>query len=94
MARLNAQDLGAALAGLGGWQSTGDAITRTYQFGDFMQAVAFVNRVAPAAEAANHHPDIDIRYNRVIIGLTTHDEGGVTEKDVDLARRINALERA
>ena len=57
-----------------------------------MRAIAFVNRVADAAEAANHHPDIDIRYNKVTIALTTHDEGGISDKDVALAERLESFE--
>lgn len=91
MPSLSAQALAAALESLGGWQSTGEAIVKTYQCGGFMPAIAFVNRVADAAEAANHHPDIDIRYSKVTIGLSTHDEGGVTQKDIDLAHRLDAL---
>jgi len=57
-----------------------------------VRAIAFVNRVADAAEAANHHPDIDIRYNKVTIALTTHDEGGISDKDVALAERLESFE--
>lgn len=90
MAKLDAQELDRALAELPEWKGSSDTLWRIYQFPDFKQAVAFVNRVAEIAEAANHHPDIDIRYNKVTIGLTTHDEGGVTEKDIDEAGRIEA----
>ncbi len=90
MARLNAQDLAKALEGLPDWQSESGAIRCSYRFPDFMAAIGFVNRAAQLAEAANHHPDIDIRYNRVLVTLSTHDEGGVTEKDVDLAAKLDA----
>ncbi len=92
MAKLEAAQVAGALNGMPGWQGDGAEIRRQYEFKDFVQAVAFVNRVADAAESANHHPDIDIRYNRVAIGLSTHSEGGVTEKDLALARRIDALQ--
>ena len=92
MASLSAQELAQALQWLPVWQSTGNEIRRTYEFKDFVQAMAFVNRVADRAEAANHHPDIDIRYNKVAIGLTTHDEGGVTQKDVELARALDSVQ--
>jgi len=94
MAKLSDADLQAALHNLTGWQTGGDAIRRTFQFGGFPAAIAFVNRVAELAEAANHHPDIDIRYNKVSIGLSTHDEGGVTEKDVDLAAKLDQIAQA
>jgi 4a-hydroxytetrahydrobiopterin dehydratase len=90
MTRLNGQDLASALQSLPGWLGEDAEIRRSYQFTDFVTAIAFVNRVADLAEEANHHPDIDIRYNRVLIALSTHDEGGVTEKDVDLAARLDA----
>ena len=92
MARLNEQDVTNALQGLSGWQRAGDEIRKTYQFENFVKAIAFVNRVADAAEAANHHPDIDIRYNKVAIALTTHDEGGISDKDVALAQRLESFE--
>jgi 4a-hydroxytetrahydrobiopterin dehydratase len=91
MARLSEQDVTNALHGLGGWQRAGDEIRKTYQFENFVQAIAFVNRVAGAAEAANHHPDIDIRYNKVTIALTTHDEGGISDKDVALAKQMESF---
>lgn len=73
-----------------GWAHAGEIIEKTYEFESFVPAVEFVNRVAGLAEDANHHPDIDIRYNRVRIGLATHDAGGITEKDTGLAERIDA----
>jgi len=72
-----------------GWDRAGAAIRRTYRFRDFREALAFVNRVGALAEAAGHHPDIDIRYNAVTLALTTHDAGGLTAKDFDLARAID-----
>jgi 4a-hydroxytetrahydrobiopterin dehydratase len=71
-----------------GWERVGSEIRRTFRFRDFRQALAFVNRVGDLAEAAGHHPDIDIRYNTVTLALTTHDAGGLTAKDFDLARSI------
>jgi 4a-hydroxytetrahydrobiopterin dehydratase len=68
-----------------GWELEGGALKKTYAFGDFRAAMAFVNRVADAAEAADHHPDIDIRYNKVSLRLVTHDAGGLTERDTALA---------
>lgn len=64
-----------------GWALDGGMLVQTYEFRDFMQAVAFVNRVAALAEALAHHPDMDIRYNRVRLALTTHDAGGISSRD-------------
>ena len=78
--------------GKGEWQREGDALFRELKFGDFTQAVEFVNRVAEAAEEANHHPDIAIHsYNRVRLVLSTHSAGGITEADFALAGRIDDL---
>lgn len=77
------------LGSLTGWSRKGDVLTRQYSFRDFGEAMAFVNRVAEAAEAANHHPDIDIRYSKVTLTLSTHDAGGITQSDLDLAREID-----
>ena len=74
---------------LGNWKLSRSVISRTFVFADFVQAMRFVNRVARLAEAANHHPDVTINYNRVKLALTTHDEGGLTMKDFRLAGRIN-----
>jgi 4a-hydroxytetrahydrobiopterin dehydratase len=91
---LNDADLRAALQDLPEWSSEADAIRRTFAFADFGAAMAFVNRVAALAEAADHHPDIDIRWNRVMLVLSTHSEGGVTSRDIRLARRIDQAEVA
>src|SRR5215212_4298621 len=77
------------LASLQGWSRKADVLTRTYQFRNFAQAMEFVNRVAGLAESANHHPDIDIRYSKVTLTLSTHDAGGITSNDVGLARAID-----
>ena len=71
-----------------GWENNGKEITRTYKFKDFAEALNFVNKVAGLAEAADHHPDIDIRWNKVRLTLSTHSAGGLTEKDFSLARQI------
>ena len=74
------------------WQREGDAITRELTFADFTSAVAFVNRVAEAAEAANHHPDVAIHgYNKVTLTLSTHSAGGITEADLNLAQALDRL---
>jgi 4a-hydroxytetrahydrobiopterin dehydratase len=71
-----------------GWTRTGETIEKTYDLGGFPAAIAFVERVAQEAEAVDHHPDIDIRYAKVRLALTTHSAGHLTDKDVDLARVI------
>jgi len=86
MARLSDFEITDALAGLPGWARQGSAITREYRFDGFPDAIAFVVRLSYDAEAADHHPDLDVRYNRVRVTLSTHSEGGVTPKDLDLAR--------
>ncbi len=74
------------------WEREGDAIAREYKLADFAAAMAFVNRVAEAAEAANHHPDILVHsWNRVRLTLSTHSEGGLTDNDFELARTIDGL---
>jgi len=89
MASLNAPQIKTALAALPEWRKQGRTITRTFQFKDFPAAIKFVNAVAKLAEKAWHHPDIDIRWNKVTLTLTTHDEGGLTEKDFTLARQFD-----
>ena len=84
-------ELSEALAGLSGWAREGDVIVKTYELPTFPAAIAFVGEIATRAEAANHHPDLDIRYRKVRVALSTHDEGGITEKDVALATEIEAL---
>ena len=88
---LNEEDAAARLQRLSGWERTEDgepAITATYKQSDFAGALAFVNAVAAEAEAMNHHPDIDIRWNTVTLVLSTHSAGGLTAKDFELASRI------
>lgn len=80
------------LSRVGHWRREGDRISRTLQFADFQAAMQFVNRVAETAETLNHHPDILIHgWNRVDLTVTTHDEGGLTEKDFALAEKIETL---
>ncbi|MBB6050298.1 4a-hydroxytetrahydrobiopterin dehydratase [Armatimonas rosea] len=81
----------AALALRAGWSLENGRISRTFTFPDFVAAMRFVNAVADAAEAADHHPDIDIRYNKVTLALTTHDSGGLTEKDFALAAQADTI---
>lgn len=91
MAKLSQDELAAGLERLPGWRRQGEVIERTYELPDFRTALAFVAYVGELAEQADHHPDIDIRYNRVRLGLATHSEGGVTGKDLGLARKIDQV---
>ena len=77
------------LGNLTGWSRRGDAITKTFQFRNFLAGIGFVSAVAKAAEAADHHPDIDIRYTKVTCTLSTHSAGGITQKDLDMAKKID-----
>jgi 4a-hydroxytetrahydrobiopterin dehydratase len=80
----------AALADLPGWELAGSDIVRVYKFADFVASIAFVNQLADKAEAANHHPDIDIRWNKVRLVQSTHSAGGVTAADFELIHHIAA----
>jgi 4a-hydroxytetrahydrobiopterin dehydratase len=85
MPRLDDDGRGAFLAQHPDWELEGESINRTFTFADFSEAMGFVTRVALAAEVADHHPDIDIRWNRVTLVLSTHEAGALTEKDTSLA---------
>jgi 4a-hydroxytetrahydrobiopterin dehydratase len=89
--KLEASELQDALTTLPNWSLDNGELARTLQFKDFVEAIQFVNDLAELAEAAGHHPDIDIRYNRVRLALVTHDAGGITRKDVKLAASIDNL---
>lgn len=91
MAVLTDAEIQHELASLNGWQQNGIAIQRVFRFPDFKAAMQFVNKVAEAAEQANHHPDIDIRYNTITMALVSHDSGGVTKRDVRMAGAINKI---
>ena len=80
-----------ALGSLRDWRSEGNAIEREYRFGSFREAISFIVRLAFEAEQRDHHPELANVYNRVTIRLTTHDAGGVTEKDIELARAIDGV---
>jgi len=88
---LNDQEIASRIESLEGWSREGAEILKQFSFRDFVGAMAFVNAVALRAEAVNHHPDIDIRWNKVLLRLSTHSKGGLTESDFDLASKINAL---
>jgi 4a-hydroxytetrahydrobiopterin dehydratase len=92
MPRLSDDDVRTALTdGLPGWTYDGAAIEKAFVFKGFMAAIGFIDRLALEAQAARHHPDLENHYNRVLVSLSTHDEGGVTELDVALARAIEAV---
>jgi 4a-hydroxytetrahydrobiopterin dehydratase len=81
MAKLSGSEAQQRVKRLNGWTLEGDAIRKQFTFANFVEAIAFVNRLAPQAEAADHHPDILIQYKRVTLTYSTHSEGGLTEKD-------------
>ena len=91
---LTESEIKSRLKSLKGWRHGGKFITKTFKFGHFMDAIAFINEVAEAAEREQHHPDIKIRYTTVKLSIQTHSAGGVTEWDFDLAGAIDALEDA
>ena len=86
---LSENEIQSRLGSLPEWTESSGAIQRTYVFDDFNQSIAFVNKVAELAESADHHPDILIRYSKVTLTLSTHDAGGITEKDFDLAQKAD-----
>jgi 4a-hydroxytetrahydrobiopterin dehydratase len=90
MAKLSADEIAGGLAALPGWEFRDGAIGKLYRFKEFMDGIDFVNRVAEMAEAVDHHPDIAINYTRVTFSCSTHSEGGVTQKDIDLATNIES----
>ena len=83
-------EVSQSLAAIPRWKEEGSEIVRTFEFRDFRAALQFVNKIGELAETAGHHPDIDIRYNKVKLALTTHDAGGLSRKDFDLAGQIDA----
>ncbi|MGP1272756.1 MAG: 4a-hydroxytetrahydrobiopterin dehydratase [Phycisphaerales bacterium] len=86
MAKLSESEIKSALQALPDWSEVGGELQRTFQFDDFVASMSFVQRVADYAERAQHHPDILIRYNKVTLTVSTHDAGGITPKDTELAR--------
>lgn len=89
--RLTDDQISGRLAALPDWSRSGDSITRTFEAPSFLEGIAFVQQIAAVAEAKDHHPDIDIRYNRVTLTLSTHDVGGLTDWDFDVAEAVDAL---
>jgi 4a-hydroxytetrahydrobiopterin dehydratase len=91
MEHLSTEERQQFLADHPDWELDGETISRTFHFDDFVEAIGFVNKVAIAAEVADHHPDIDVRWNKVTLALSTHSEGALTSKDTALAARADAL---
>jgi 4a-hydroxytetrahydrobiopterin dehydratase len=91
MTLLSEEEITASLGQTAGWERAGNAITRTVTLGDFRDAILYVGAVAHLAQAANHHPDIAIAWNKVTLTLSTHSAGGLTAADFGLARQIDAL---
>ena len=89
--RLNDAEIEQRLDELSGWTRANDEIRKTFQLGSFPTAIAFVTQVGFLAEAAGHHPDIDIRWRKVTLALTTHDAGGLSQKDFDLAAQVDEI---
>ena len=89
--RLTEDQISERLKAIPDWSRTGESISRTFEASSFLEGIAFVQGVAGIAEARDHHPDIDIRYTRVTLTLSTHDQGGLTELDFDSAEAIDAL---
>lgn len=90
-AKLTEPELTKALESLPGWSRESGAIVKTYKFSKFADGIAFVGRIAKAADAMDHHPDIDIRYTKIRVALSTHDSGGVTGMDAKLAGQVETL---
>ncbi len=89
MSAMKSKDVQLQLETVPKWSKRAQTLVRTYQFKEFMQGLQFVTRIAKRAEKSQHHPDIDIRFNKVTLKLTTHDEGGLTEKDFSMARQCD-----
>ena len=91
MPALTAKQISLHLKDVPNWSKRAQTIFRTFTFEGFLKSMDFVNRIARKAQKLNHHPDIDIRFNKVTLKLTTHDEGGITEKDFSLARQCDEV---
>ena len=88
--KLSDLEIQRALGSLPGWSRRGDTLTKTYTFEKFADGIAFVGRVAKIADEMDHHPDIDIRYTKILMSLSTHDAGGITQSDLNLAERTES----
>lgn len=90
-ALLNDTELELALKEVPHWEVKGKTLHRSFKFKKFLEGIGFVGRLADVAEAVGHHPDVDIRYTHIAVSLTTHDAGGLTAADFDLAKRVDGL---
>jgi 4a-hydroxytetrahydrobiopterin dehydratase len=90
-ARLSDIEIQRELGTLSGWTRRGDTLIKTFAFGSFLDGIGFVDRVAGAAEKMDHHPDLDIRYTKILAALSTHSAGGITANDIALAREMDRL---
>ena len=91
MAALNEDQIEEKLGALDGWERASEAIRKQFELADFKGSVDFVNRLTPVAEEMNHHPDLEISWNKVGVVISTHSEGGLTASDFELARRIDSV---
>lgn len=91
-ARLSQDEIEERVRSLTGWQVEAGKLVKAYSFDDFMGAVGFVDRLAPVAEAEGHHPDLEVGWGRVVVKLSTHSAGGLTEQDFSLASRLDQLQ--
>jgi 4a-hydroxytetrahydrobiopterin dehydratase len=91
MALLEEAEIESRLGGLDGWERDGEVIAKSFELKDFVGSVAFINKVVEPAEEMNHHPDLSVSWNKVQVSITNHAEGGLTENDFELAKRIDAL---
>ena len=89
--RLSTAEVGAHLAALPGWKLEGNALTKTFRFPGYGETIAFVNAVAAVAQREDHHPDLSVTWGRITVKLSTHSAGGITDKDFDLARKIEEV---
>ena len=91
MSQLSEQEIGVRLNAISHWKKVGSAISRTFVFEDFLESIDFINQIAGIAETNNHHPDIEIHWNKVTLAFTTRDQNGLTEKDFDCARQCEDI---
>ena len=91
MPALTPKQIRASLKAVSNWSQRAQTICRTFNFEGFLNSITFVNRIAMNAKKMNHHPDIDIHFDKVTLTLTTHDEGGITEKDFSLAKQCDEV---
>ena len=91
MPRLGEEEIEARLGELEGWRREGEAIVKEFELDDFTGSVDFINRLTPVAEELNHHPDLQVSWNKVTVSITTHSEGGLTENDFELAKSVDPL---